>query len=177
MAFRIFEDDADGYDTYFEWVDGNAEKVKLVDPTLDGALGLEEEGRIHTFACGRPIYPDFIATKLISNRQKIVGDFYQAVDPGGLLVSAKFKNIVEKLEPSKHQFFPVEILSEQKSFLQEMFLMIICNRLNTADANATTMVLLDNWAWVEPEGTTQEESKIVLCTEKIGNHHLWVKNI
>lgn len=122
-------------------------------------------------------------TKLYATiRRKYFPDYSTKVG-GGPVVSDKFRSIVESLEPNTHQFFPVQIMSKnQKTHYADMFIMIICNRLDTVHAEKTNWYLHNESMWVRRSRNREDpnraewkgKDRLVLSTEKIGSHHLWI---
>lgn len=174
MVYGFHEDHSGGYSTSFQWMDGDAKKVELVDTTLDGAPGLVKAHFISTFGAGRAVKSEFVATKLKGHQNVIDYDFNEGTG-GGFLVSQAFKDIVESFEPNVHQFFDVEVFAKSGVFLKNMYLMFICQRLDTIDADSTTYEFVNNLAWMNRDYAQPGRKKLVFSSEKIGKHHMWVE--
>jgi hypothetical protein len=56
-----------------------------------------------------------------------------------IVVSGRFREIVDQFEPGVHQFLPVRYV-EQANVLAERYF-ITCNRLDSVDRIRTTMIL------------------------------------
>jgi hypothetical protein len=58
-----------------------------------------------------------------------------------IVVSGRFREIVDQFEPGVHQFLPVRYVDEQANVLAERYYFITCNRLDSVDRIRTTMIL------------------------------------
>ena len=159
--------------------DGDVEKVSLIDVTSDNAPGLK--GTILTFGCGRPIKNAFVPTKFRTTaKRKVLHQFFVATG-AGIVVSGIFKKIVERFEPETHQFFPIDLVSKNGEELEKMFMMVICNRLDTIDPGRTSFIFKSNYAWINWDDSNPNDAeekkhrKIILDSTKFCNHHLWVE--
>ena len=91
----------------------------------------------------------------------------------GQICSAKFRDLLERLDPGIHQFVPVEIVTKKKDHIADMFWFIPCNRLDTLVLDQISP-LLDEMGYfyfqLRPEN---QPLRIVFDREKIGQSHIW----
>jgi hypothetical protein len=85
-----------------------------------------------------------------------------------MLVSDKVKDIVESLEPKVHQFFPLETWAKGNKPAQRMYLMNICNRLDTVDREKTTKPFVSSRYWDTPK-----PGELFFSLAQIGHHKFW----
>ena len=118
MAFRFFYTPPGSSTAWsMKWLDGDWKKVSMIDPTPDGGTALI--GIVRHFMAGRPIKPDHMPTMLYPTKKVTkFPDYFTSAGPG-LVVSEKFKSVVESLEPDRHQFFPIKLCRKaRKSILR-----------------------------------------------------------
>lgn len=65
------------------------------------------------------------------------------LDSDGALtyVSARARDLIERLEPDMHQFEPVVFVDYDRKKLADMFVFFVCQRLDTVDREHTNMIL------------------------------------
>lgn len=83
------------------------------------------------------------------------------------LVDQKFKDVVEALEPSVHQFFAVDVLWSDGELAGNRYWFFPCNRLDTVDREKTTKVFRSLW---DPTS----DGSFVFSKSQIGKHHIWI---
>ncbi|MEM6826774.1 MAG: DUF1629 domain-containing protein [Pseudomonadota bacterium] len=161
--------------------DGDHTKVELEDATQDdGKYMYKEHGR--HWDSGRALKVDHFSKQLRRISGKNIPDFDRF--HGLSIVSDKFKSIVEEFEPGVHQFVPFQIIEKGGDVLADMWFMVVCNRLDTADREHTTKLLFLGRTWTfsrhVPEGHLPDgfvprdgEEKIVFNNAQVGDHHLW----
>lgn len=100
-------------------------------------------------------------------------------------VSERAKEAIEELEPSVHQFVPVEYLDKRGRHLEDRFWFITGNRIDSIDCEHTTLVfVLNSWMPAKeiardfpellPEGADPTaEPKIVFNLDQMGGAHMW----
>ncbi|WP_081625843.1 imm11 family protein [Yoonia vestfoldensis] len=153
------------YNPYFQWLDGDFDKVDLYDRTQDGG------GMIVRLGSGRPLKPDHMPTKIkrIDPNRKPVPLLDVERWPSKCLVNQTFKDILEEIEPDTHQFFPMEIFQNDEK-IAHYYLLNVCNRLDTYHPELTYPRNARGF-WKPVKG---EPSSIVFSMEAIGNHHAWI---
>ena len=181
MAFRpVYAPPGSSASWSMKWLDGDKQKVSMIDTSQDGGVSLS--GVVYHFLAGRPVKPDHMPTMLYPTKQVKKFPDYSTRGGGGPIVSGKFRSIVESLEPDRHQFFPIKILTkDKKDHLADMFIMVICNRLDTVHAEKTNRYFYHNTVWRRRSDNRDDpnrmkwkgKDRLVLDSSKIGNHHLW----
>ncbi|WP_298985753.1 DUF1629 domain-containing protein [uncultured Roseibium sp.] len=156
-------DEVAGYIVDREILDGNPEKIEYEDTTPDkGVNPLFKPGRSYA---GRAVKSANVPTKIKwKSRKHPPYDVFRT--RGLIVVSETFKKIIEKHEPSVHQFFPIEIVFDDNSHARQMYFFNICNRLDTMDKERTT-ARFDRVLWDPSTG------EFVFSKKKIGNRQAW----
>ena len=102
-----------------------------------------------------------------------------------MLVSARFRDLVERFEPDVHQFLPVRMLRHENDIepFDTFYWFVCCNLLDTLDPELTTLTWSGFYDERMPDGrrrghwhfdqTIKPEQKPVFSLEAIGDHHLW----
>jgi hypothetical protein len=168
-------------------LDGNFDKIKVVDKTPDGGT------LVYGYLSGRAVDPALMPTKMrwLGGKVKIP-DF-----TGGrcVCVSERAKALIERFEPDVHQFIPVDYYYGTSDVKERRYFFICCNRIDSLDHPKTTFVLkhivtttgVDVSYWVPiqdlvrngeqdlipPHLTPKTNSKFVFSLAKIGKMHLW----
>ncbi|WP_305986462.1 imm11 family protein [Roseibium sp. MMSF_3544] len=148
-----------------EFLDGDPRKIEYVDTTLDmGDNPLFEAGRMYA---GREVKPEHIPTKMMwsSKKHRPYDVFMQR---GLILVSQEFKDIVEKLEPSTHQFFPIEVVYKDGSHARPMYFFNVCVRLDTMNRAHATAKMLHGISWDPSSG------EFIFSKDQIGSRKVWI---
>ena len=145
-------------------LDGDYKKVEVVDPTPDGGRRFSHGTQ---FKSGRPIKPDNLPTRFRYKSKLPVQDF--DTPSGIIVVSDRFRRIVEEFEPGRHQFFPIEYVGSRNTHIANMWIMIVSTRLDAADREQTTMKL--NYFW-SCDGAPPN-AKLVISERAIAGHHIW----
>ena len=182
MVFRpVYKPPGSSASWSMKWLDGDYTKVSLIDTSPDGGMSISEVSTSH-FLAGRPIKPDHMPTMLYPTKKVTKYPDYFTYGGAGLVVSEKFRSVVESLEPDRHQFFPIKIMSKsKKNHLADMFIMIICNRLDTVHAEKTNRYFHRNTVWRQRAHNREDpnrlqwkgKDRLVIDSSKIGDHHLW----
>jgi hypothetical protein len=150
-----------------QFLDGDIRKTEYVDRTKD-VLSVGFSFKTGEKRLGRVLKPDNIPTKFrwggSAARMPDVVLAYSVI-----LVNDKVRDIVEALEPGIHQFFPLETLTRGDVPGPRMYLMNICNRLDSVDRAHTTRVLERGHSWK----TNQNPETLVFSLAQIGEAQLW----
>jgi hypothetical protein len=149
-------------------VDGDIRKIEYVDRTIDPKAvgGIYEAGDLNL---GRVIKPDNVPTKFEwggpKNRKLPDALHGRSI----VFVSDRLKEIIERFEPSVHQFFPIDIIyKSNKELAAKMFYLNICTSLDSVDHDLSTCELQNGRMWRPDKG-----GALVFNMDQIGNHHLW----
>jgi Immunity protein family (Imm11) len=146
-------------------LDGDVNKIEYVDKTFDkGHTPLFDAGELYA---GRAVKPDHVPT-----RAQWASKRYSPPDVvfsrKMYFVSEAFKDIIERHEPSVHQFFPVEFLYKDGSFARQMYFFNICTRLDGMDRERATAQLRKGIAFDPRTGD------FLFSLKQIGDAHAWV---
>lgn len=109
-------------------------------------------------------------------------DTMEAVD----FVSPRAMALIERFEPGVHQFEPVEYVRSDGTHVADMFVFVVCRRLDTMDRAQTNMILYDDLVWltakaarrydpdlVGPEIDLEAKPRFVFNLRQIGDAHFW----
>jgi len=167
MVWSMGFNDGIGHAVGHEMLDGDRKKIEYVDPTreLFTVGGGFEPGELY---CGRPIKSDHVPTRVKRGGKRYgIPDVVWGVNMA--FANGRFRDVVERFEPGRHQFFPVDMLWEDGTLAQKMFMLNICNRLDTVSRDASSASMSkNNRMWLPETGT------IVFSLPRVGDHHLWV---
>ncbi len=115
---------------------------------------------------GRPIDLRNVPTKLLfkSKRKKLADAL--AID-GRKYVSRRFYEILQELEPGRHQMVRATVELKEDKSLHEYYFLNVCTRLDATDHERSTRVMGQFWYEVKP-------GELFFDPKKIGDHHLFV---
>ena len=175
----------------FEWVDGDIDKTKLVDPS-------EDDGVVSwSLVYGRSVEPDFLPAQIRPTlNKKRFPDYFSL---NGRWVSEAFRTVAEVFEPGVHQFFPVDVVDKRGELLDKRYLFVVCNRIDSVHREKTERLWMPKGSgrWMRrstlktsPEFITRhivvpedaeldnpewyKRDKLVFDKSKIEGHHIWV---
>jgi len=86
-----------------------------------------------------------------------------------LLVSDRFRSVVQDLEPDRHQFAPVKLVWNDGSQAADFFWFYPCARVDGMDRAATTHELHRERNWKHTPGGTY-----VVSLNRVGDHNIWI---
>lgn len=140
MVWGMGFDDGIGHTVGHEALDGDRSKIEYVDTSPDfegGSNPTFKAGRLHA---GRPIKPDHVPTKVQRGGKRYgIPDVVWGTNM--FFVNDRFREVVERLEPGVHQYFPVDMLWEDGTLAQKMYMFNICNRLDTVSREKSSAEL------------------------------------
>ncbi len=159
-------------DSLFTILDGDYRKLRVADPIQDDGCIIRETSH----NVGRPMLPDNMPTKMKREPHSLAKlpllDIMSFLGTG-LLVCERFKDLLEELEPSVHQFWPIEILiNDEVVALRYWF--IACNRISTLSQTHCFPPVDPFGVWKPSPLGERENDRLVFSTEAIGFHHAWV---
>ena len=151
-----------------EWaMDGDWD---LVEPTVH-VPGFEARRGSYGFRAidlGVPIETSHVPTKVhYGARRKLPTDLSWA--EGFWTISERFRVLIESIEPDVHQFIPVKYFKKKFTFLEDRYILVVCQSIDGIDPDATGYSR-DNGMWYNPGG---EIGHKVFSKSKIGGAHLW----
>lgn len=152
---------------YFDFVDGDMDKVENEDRSID--IGINPPRSTQVMRFGRRVKTEFLPTRIRpTTNQSRMPDF--AIAQRAQVCSAKFRDVVEALEPGVHQFVPVEVIRKNGDHVADMFWFVPCNRLDTLEIDLLHPPLTELGFYT---GLANEPRTVFSCS-KIGNHHIWI---
>jgi len=162
-------------------LDGDVFKIEVADKTADAGFDANTAAT-YPARQGRPILPEHVFTRVEWQESGPVPDVETV--RGMLVVSDRFREIVEKFEPGVHQFLPVDYVDGHGAGLAKRYVFVACNRIDSIDRAQTTMVLFKG-LWVPardldrrkqeiPPGIdVNAEPRLVFNNAQIGGRHAW----
>lgn len=141
--------DPDSPAVFYEPLDGDMKKVKLVDTSVDfGKWGIQ---RMEQWASGRWVDPTLVPTRLtmtsshggrLKRDATVVPDFIHCLF--AQLVSANFRSVVEQYDPDQHQFLPVRMEWKSGEWVgKDYFWMAPGNRVFAMDVIKTQPPMIE----------------------------------
>lgn len=147
--------------------DYDPKKLTLEDMEQDGGFYVGYDGSLMS---GRRVKREGMPSKVKWWDRRPVPDF-QILHSPTMIVSQRFREVVESIEPGVHQFEPVEYVTKGGEHVADMFVFVICNRIDSVDRDLTTMYRFDNyWKAGGPLGG----SRLAFNSAQVGNHHIWI---
>lgn len=146
-------------------LDGDILRVEAIDQSKDGGVTLRRGAMVNR---GPAVHPTHIPTRIRRggpHRAMPDVDYAWAMP----IVTEQFKDIVEKFEPIRHQFFPVDIMWADGALAGRRYFLIVCNRLDSVHRDHTTM-RFNNALWEPVPG---QSSKIVFDRKRFQGSHMW----
>ncbi len=139
----------------------DAKRIKAIDDTYDGGVNL---GTFADLESGKCVHTDNFPKVIKYLDKRPIPDIF--TPHGFQCVSEKLKEIIESIEPKVHQFVPIEFIGRHKVHLADMFIMVVCNRIDSVDREHTKLRL--ETCWREDGRTPFTFNKL-----QIGNAHMW----
>lgn len=153
-------------------------KIEVEDPTPDGGLFMDGGD---TLTSGRPIKLDHVPKKMKLDGGSFIADYTSYNN--FLCVTDKFKGVVEVVEPDVHQFIPFQAVGSCNNHVADLWIMVVCNRLDSVDRQHTTLILYRDHMWLPAKDVSSEHwpssfdpskpGKLAFNLSQIGDHHLW----
>lgn len=157
----------------FKIVDGDMRKVFPAGfefhPVTNSARQADGT-RIHKTSLyqGVPVHPEHLPTRIERGGAKPLR-IDIAVMHNLLFVSEKFRQVVEGLEPGKHQFTPVEIVFGGGVRSAQFHWFHPCARIDGIDRERTTHHLSDVGLWQHVPG-----GEYVINLGQVSGSHVWI---
>lgn len=140
LVTKRLEPGPGGYGVSLTALDGDIKKVELLDKSVD--IGKWEIEGPDIFQCGRHVVPTHLPTRLqfigIESPQPLADGSVKVPDymPShfGQVVSERFRDLVEKMDPGAHQFVPVTLEWPSGKVVEEQYFWLFSgNRLFPLD--------------------------------------------
>ncbi len=154
------------HEEILEPIDGDYKKLELKDTSLDGKYSVTFSGGYG----GRPVDPTYMPTRLRrkGNEGRPLHDV-RNIWGGGLLVTERFKGIVECFEAGVHQFFPIQI-EQRGKVIADRYIFYVCNRLDTLAKDLCVPPVAEGAKYMP---AYDGNDRMVFDAKKIGAHHAW----
>lgn len=164
MVYFLSQQDNELYSYDVEPLDGDWQSVQPIDMSKDGGVRIKAS----CYYQGRRIDGELLPSSF-----KLSGPKRDLVEVqkhfGAFWVPQNFKEIVEKLEPGVHQFFPIELVWSDGGHAAHRYWFNICNRLDSVDRERTTVEFRNTWY------LKGDKSKmLVFNRSQIGSCHVWI---
>ena len=145
-------------------IGGDTDLLPLEDPTPDGGVSLIV-GRY--FSGRRLVANDAPKQVLWASKRKLLD--YESSRM--INVSARFRDLIEEIEPGIHQFIPVEFVAKDGSLLGTRWFWQVCNRLDSVHRGLTNWTMFESGsAWREPNVPGAE---FIFNLDAIGQCKFW----
>ena len=161
--------DADSKEPFNNLPYANPDEVQLTAP---------ETEHKYTIGHGYRVVPDRAPRKALWQVRKAE---YAITDIasifGQTVVSEKFRQLVESLEPDVHQFIPVDIYDKPGGAVSSRrYWLNVCRRKDCVDPVRSKFEWVTDYSGVTGfwDDEAHPDSKLVFSKEKIGDMHLWV---
>jgi len=167
MTYQLYEKPLGHTSLDFDFVDGDMKKVENEDRRID--IGINPPDWSIAMRFGRRVKTEFLPTRIRpTTNQNRMPDF--AIVRLAQICSAKFRDVVEILEPGVHQFVPVEVVRKNGDHVADMFWFVPCNRLDTLELELLYPPVNHHGRYRGAGG----DSRIVFSRSRIGDHHVWI---
>ena len=157
--------------------DWMAVRVAELDQDIHEAF----QGGAYAFVFGSPLSPDAMPTRATWLTREDPYDF--STLRGATCISSRLKELVETLEPDVHQFFPLELVDRSHKHIENQWIWITCNRIDSVDCEHSTWVLLWGKLWTPHSDLNSDQlplgfdrslpSKLVFNRTQISSCHFW----
>jgi hypothetical protein len=172
-----------GRDYNIDALDGDISLIECEDMSQDDGIAIRPGGS--SVQAGKPIKPEHMIKSILWRSQRKVPDICSPFIANA--VSDEFREIVEDLEPSVHQWLPIEFVGKKNNHLADRWYFIPCNRIDSVDEENTTLVLYKGSIWTHPtdlmrrgeehllpvDYDPREEITFAFNEEKVAGLHAW----
>ena len=167
MTYALYSKALGHTNLHFEYVDGDIRRVENEDQSID--IGINPADWTKAMLFGRRVKTEFLPTRIRpTTNQSRMPDFARA--QLAHVCTAKFRDVVESLEPGVHQFVPVEVVRKNGDHVADMFWFVVCNRLDTLELD----LLRPPVSKLGFYSGLSNDPRIVFNRSKIGPHHVWI---
>jgi hypothetical protein len=148
-----------------EVAEGNSGELELEDMTPDGGVGL----RVSRSFSGRRALPESVPMVIRWMRKRPLLDYETSCRK---TVSARFRALIEEIEPGVHQFEPIRFIAKDGAPLADRWFWQICNRIDSVHRERTNW-FLDRGVWFPPPKPRTEEPLIVFDVREVAKAQFW----
>ena len=142
-------------------LNGDFDRVEPFDMRQDSGVTI----RAGALPCGRALDPTMMPTRMQMGGSKFVlPDFFLCI---GYLASTSFRDVVERIEPHRHQFFPMDIYWSDGTLAASRYFFNVCNRIDSVNREHTTVPFGNIWK-------PRKGGEFAFDRERIGNRHAWI---
>lgn len=195
MVYTIYESVTENDQKYGQSqlipLDGDYEKIFVEDPIPDGGAAMHERA----LDGGRQWTTGFVPTKFYRDGVSLERKpFAQVGTAWGtkLVITKEVRDVIEDMEPSVHQFFPVEIYIDENDpnanstdeiinvdrderdlklrKIGDRFILNVCTRIDSM--HKTESVALNEKGFYKSK-LDKDKVGPIFSTKAIGSHHLW----
>ena len=180
MVYGLGTKTEHGYTVNVEMLDGSPAAIRSINQEPDGGVSFRG------FTSGRRCHTEEFPTKMcwMGPLNPPIPDFNQSTL---LNVSERGRDFIKSIEPSVHQFVPVDYFDKANNCVERRYFWVICNRIDSVDREYTTMVLRNGKTWrsaqdLHDRGQLEEisshidlkiPSKFVFNLNQIGDVQVW----
>ena len=159
------------YSVFFKYLDGDKFKLSNIDQSV--TFGKRRPPDSAVPICGRAIDPTYLPRRLRPNlKKKRYADFLG--NNTGTLVSDTVREIVERIEPGVHAFYPVTFEFKNGDTLQTHSVWIIQRELTAlAREGIDPPYPGPDVRWEGVDTYTYPKARILLDKSIIGDAHAW----
>jgi len=135
------------------------EDLQRLDAYLDSTPAYPGAVARATWFSGIRLPPEVTPTRLLLQKGKFAYDWISS--DGGIVVSSRFKEAVEEVDPGRHQFFPVTIEDKKGDVVPgEFFLFNIVGRIDSIIEERSNLKpegrgLIKGWGYTRKVGPWQ----------------------
>ncbi len=124
---------------------------------------------------GLKVKTEHLPTKLLlsldtDRDEEVTGIADVDIAAGCYVVSEKFREVVEDLEPNKHQFVPVDLIWKDGTKGPTYYWFFVVARIDSCDREKTT----HHWNEEISRWQTREKSTFVYSLNKVHGNEIWV---
>lgn len=152
-------------------------RLRYAEGTFDGGAGFQGT----SMSRGIRIDPTTLPDRIRFRCKPRVRPLPDVLEPAPqFLATRKLRDIVEALEPGRHQMHAVAMTWQDGSLAEDRWIVIPTQRLDTADRGRTSFVMKTNpaqgWSWWDDPSRADKSAtpgRFVIDPEKVVDRHLW----
>lgn len=159
-----------------KFLDGDTRQIKVEGPETEEMLRAISINHVTQYILGFRITHENVPTIWQWKSSRPAPDYFT---PHGFpCVSSRFKDVVERLEPDVHQFFPIAVVNKAMAKIAERWLWIVCNRIDGVDREHTNLFFQDQSLWTSSykeggEWKRVRDPKVAFNKQQTEGYHFW----